>query len=106
MIICYPFSVLRKEVWTQGLRIWSRWRYPPERPRWLREVLLASENSAKILITRCGIYAIFGAMRFQFIKQFVYIACYAQRFGPRGVGHAGGSFLGLMCDALDLEWQR
>ncbi|KAH0809018.1 hypothetical protein GEV33_013771 [Tenebrio molitor] len=33
------------------------------------------------------------------------IACYAQRFGPRGIGHAGGNFLGLMCDALDLEWQ-
>lgn len=33
-------------------------------------------------------------------------ACYAQRFGPRGIGHAGGNFLGLMCDALDLEWQR
>lgn len=28
------------------------------------------------------------------------------RFGPRGLGHAGGTFLGLMCDALDLEWQR
>lgn len=36
----------------------------------------------------------------------MYIACYAQRFGPRGIGHAGGTFLGLMCDALDLEWQR
>lgn len=34
------------------------------------------------------------------------IACYAQRFGPRGIGHAGGTFLGLMCDALDLQWQR
>lgn len=34
------------------------------------------------------------------------VACYAQRFGPRGVGHAGGTFLGLMSDALDLEWQR
>ncbi|CAH0560233.1 unnamed protein product [Brassicogethes aeneus] len=32
-------------------------------------------------------------------------ACYAQRFGPRGVGHAGGLFLGLMSDALDSEWQ-
>nr|XP_022920165.1 muscle LIM protein Mlp84B-like isoform X1 [Onthophagus taurus] len=32
-------------------------------------------------------------------------ACYAQRFGPRGIGHAGGTFLGLMCDVLDLEWQ-
>ncbi|XP_056639968.1 muscle LIM protein Mlp84B-like isoform X1 [Diorhabda carinulata] len=32
-------------------------------------------------------------------------ACYAQRYGPRGIGHAGGIFLGLMSDALDLEWQ-
>ncbi|XP_076254375.1 muscle LIM protein at 84B isoform X3 [Rhynchophorus ferrugineus] len=32
-------------------------------------------------------------------------ACYAQRFGPRGIGHAGGHFLGLMSDALDIEWQ-
>lgn len=37
---------------------------------------------------------------------FVYIACYAQRYGPRGIGHAGGLFLGLMSDALDIEWQR
>lgn len=36
----------------------------------------------------------------------MHIACYAQRFGPRGIGHAGGAFLGLTCDALDLEWQR
>lgn len=34
------------------------------------------------------------------------VACYAQRFGPRGIGHAGGLFLGLMSDALDAEWQR
>ncbi|VEN36184.1 unnamed protein product [Callosobruchus maculatus] len=32
-------------------------------------------------------------------------ACYAQRYGPRGIGHAGGLFLGLMSDALDAEWQ-
>lgn len=34
------------------------------------------------------------------------VACYAQRFGPRGIGHAGGLFLGLMSDALDADWQR
>ncbi|XP_037967706.1 muscle LIM protein Mlp84B isoform X1 [Plutella xylostella] len=31
--------------------------------------------------------------------------CYAQRFGPRGVGHGGMSTLGLMCDIKDQEWQ-
>ncbi|XP_063379703.1 muscle LIM protein Mlp84B isoform X1 [Cydia fagiglandana] len=31
--------------------------------------------------------------------------CYAQRFGPRGIGHGGMSTLGLMCDIKDLEWQ-
>lgn len=36
----------------------------------------------------------------------MYIACYAQRYGPRGIGHAGGLFLGLMSDALDIDWQR
>lgn len=32
--------------------------------------------------------------------------CYAQRFGPRGIGHSGMSSLGLMCDIKDIEWQR
>ncbi|XP_055528827.1 muscle LIM protein Mlp84B-like isoform X1 [Wyeomyia smithii] len=31
--------------------------------------------------------------------------CYASRFGSRGYGHSGISFLGLMCDARDLELQ-
>lgn len=39
-------------------------------------------------------------------RKYLCIACYAQRFGPRGIGHAGGAFLGLMSDALDNEWQR
>lgn len=34
------------------------------------------------------------------------VGCYAQRFGPRGVGHGGMSTLGLMCDVMDVEWQR
>lgn len=33
-------------------------------------------------------------------------ACYAQLFGPRGIGHAGVSSLGLMSDALDVGRQR
>ncbi|XP_077293234.1 muscle LIM protein at 60A isoform X2 [Arctopsyche grandis] len=31
--------------------------------------------------------------------------CYAQRYGPRGIGHSGMSSLGLMCDIKDVEWQ-
>lgn len=34
------------------------------------------------------------------------VACYAQRFGPRGIGHAGASSIGLTCDIMDEQWQR
>lgn len=37
---------------------------------------------------------------------FFLTACYAQLFGPRGIGHAGGSYLGLMSDVLDNKRQR
>lgn len=35
----------------------------------------------------------------------LHTGCYAMKFGSRGYGHSGISSLGLMSDALDIEWQ-
>lgn len=57
----------------------------------------------RAIVSPLGWYCLISILKF---SPCLPTACYAQRFGPRGIGHAGGTFLGLMSDALDLEWQR
>ncbi len=49
------------------------------------------------------------ASPYNILIQYCYLTvCYAKRFGPRGIGHGGGSTIGLTCDLHDRyqEWKN
>lgn len=89
--------MLRKEIRTEGLWLWSGWWRPTK--RLLRQwVGFRSRDwdGNKRKISRLGFYTltIYDAL-------VCLTACYPKKFGPRGIGHAGVMWIGLQCDIED-----
>lgn len=97
-LIDIVYSMLWKEVRTEGLWLWPGWRRPTERllRQWVGFQSRYWDGKHARKKSRLGFYT------FTIYDALVCLtACYPKKFGPRGIGHAGVIWIGLQCDIED-----